>query len=142
MSYQVHWNEGLFLHPHHFQQMQRGLFAGLEKVRSRAAPYGYGITEIEVSEEELENNLLRFRRLAGVMPSGAEFVYPGNCGITTLDLGTSSPVRGDIVTILLGLPLWQDNRANCAVADDQHNGLGRFHYTLTEKEVRDENTGA
>ena len=47
MSYQVHWNEGLFLQPHHFQQMQRGVFALLEKMRVRAFPYGYGITEID-----------------------------------------------------------------------------------------------
>ena len=138
MSYQVHWNEGLFLQPHHLQQMQRGLYALLEKVRSRAVPYGYGLTEIEVSEDELENNLFRFRRLAGVMPSGAEFDYPGNCNLPTLDLGASSSVRGEVVTILLGLPLWQENRANCAVADERDGALGRFHYTLTEKEVRDE----
>src|SRR6185295_2970632 len=107
MSYQVHWNEGLFLQPHHFQQLQRGLFLQLEKMRSRALPYGYGITEFEVSEDELENNLLRFRRLAGVMPSGADFAYPRNCTLPTLDLGVSSSVRGEIVTVLLGLPLWQ-----------------------------------
>jgi type VI secretion system ImpJ/VasE family protein len=46
-----------------------------------------------------------------------------------------------VVTIMLGLPLWQENRANCAIADDRQGALGRFHYTLLEKEVRDENTG-
>jgi type VI secretion system protein ImpJ len=141
MSYQVHWNEGLFLQPHHFQQMQRGLFAQLEKMRRRAQPYAYGISELEVSEDELENNLLRFRRLAGVMQSGTEFAFPGNSNLPTLDLGSSSAVRGDVVTILLGLPLWQENRANCAVTDDRQTALGRFHYALLEKEVMDENTG-
>ena len=142
MSYQVHWNEGLFLQPHHFQQLQRGVYVGLEKIRSQTRPYGYGLSEIEVSEDELENNLLRFRRLAGVMPSGAEFFFPGNCTLPTLDLGVSSSVRGDVVTVLLGVPLWQENRANCALPEDRHGSLGRFHYTLTEAEVRDENTGS
>ena len=141
MSYQVHWHEGLFLQPHHFQQMQRGVFGQLARMRAQACPYSYGISEIEVSEDELENNLLRFRRLGGVMPGGAEFSYPSNCNLPTLDLSTSSAVRGDVVTILLGIPLWQENRANCVVTEDRHGASGRFHYTIHEQEVRDENTG-
>lgn len=142
MNYQIHWDEGLFLQPHHLQQMQHGLYELMNHIRRQARPYAYGISDIEVSEDELGNNLLRFRRLSALMPSGTPFIYPGNCELPTLDLGPSSPVRGEVVTVLLGLPLWQENRGNCATAETRHDTApGRFHYALVERLVRDENTG-
>ena len=46
----VHWQEGLFLQPHHLQIMQRRLQADIRAARALLTPYCYGVVECRLSQ--------------------------------------------------------------------------------------------
>lgn len=49
----VHWSEGQFLQPHHFQQMQRSLIETINSERALYTPYSEGLVSIEIDEDAL-----------------------------------------------------------------------------------------
>ena len=52
MSVKIHWQEGLFLQPHHFQRMQKSLEDEIASERRLAWPYPYGVIEARLSRDE------------------------------------------------------------------------------------------
>ena len=54
MSVKIHWQEGLFLQPHHLQRMQKSIDDILAAERRLAWPYPFGIIEARLSRDELE----------------------------------------------------------------------------------------
>jgi predicted component of type VI protein secretion system len=74
---QVHWHEGLFLQPHHLQTMQRELLDASWRERRMTWMFPYGVIELKLSTDALENMLVRIDRLRAVMPSGIEIDIPG-----------------------------------------------------------------
>ncbi|RPH84120.1 MAG: type VI secretion system baseplate subunit TssK [Planctomycetaceae bacterium] len=66
----VHWYEGLFLRPHHFQAAERHS-AELQEVSQRwDHPYGYGIKSLRFSEQALANQQFQIDHLQVRMPDG------------------------------------------------------------------------
>ena len=51
----VHWSEGQFLQPHHFQQMQRSLIETIVSERALYTPYPEGLVSIEIDEDALRS---------------------------------------------------------------------------------------
>ena len=45
MPIQIHWQEGLFLQPHHLQRMQKSLRDEISGERRLGWPYPYGVVE-------------------------------------------------------------------------------------------------
>jgi len=66
----VHWHEGLFLQPHHLQTMQHFLLERYGSERKLDFIFPYGVIDVKMSADALENMLVRFDRLRVVMPSG------------------------------------------------------------------------
>lgn len=66
----VHWYEGLFLRPHHFQAADRA--AGESDITSEQwdHPYNYGLVALDVSREALANNQFEVRVLKARMQDG------------------------------------------------------------------------
>ena len=83
---QVHWHEGLFIQPHHFQLMQRQLIEQFIGERRIAFPFPYGLIDAKISADALENMLVRFDRLRVVMPSGLEVRVPDGADLPPLDI--------------------------------------------------------
>ena len=72
----VLWMEGLFLQPHHFQQADRHVEAQIGGLARRAAPYLWGVSELEIDEEILKSGQFALRSVAGLTPDGASFRVP------------------------------------------------------------------
>ena len=75
----VHWTEGLFLRPHHFQQNDRYLENALESRTRHVTPYPWGFAALEIDRDLAQQSKFALRRAAGIMPDGGLFDFPGEC---------------------------------------------------------------
>jgi type VI secretion system protein ImpJ len=141
MPLQIHWQEGLFLQPHHLQRMQKSLADQIANERRLAWLYPHGVVEARVSRDELENMRLRFDRLRVVMPSGVEVNFPENAELPSLDIKQAFSQGAGAFQVFLGVPLWQTARANTLNSSQQTDARSKLLYRVGEIECTDENTG-
>ncbi len=143
---QVHWHEGLFLQPHHLQAMQRAQGEMLRRERRLSMGYPYGVSELRISTDALENMLVRLDRLRAVMPSGLEVDVPGNCDLPALDIKRAFQSGSGSFVVSLAAPLWQPDRANTVGVNGSAAGGGedarvKRLFRVSEVNSPDENTG-
>ena len=141
MSVKIHWQEGLFLQPHHFQRMQKSLGDEISSERRLAWPYPYGVIEARLSRDELENKRVRFDKLRAIMPSGLEVNYPAGAELPSLDIAQAFSKGAGSFTVSLGVPLWQESRANTVPVTHDADTRVKLLYRIGEIECHDENTG-
>jgi len=140
MTVQVHWHEGLFLQPHHLQVLQRQMLDRSSRDRGLSWGYPYGVVEAKLSTDELSNMRVRFDRLRVVMPGGREIDIPGNADLPSLDISERFTSSTSSFTVFLGLPLWQEKRANALEIGETDWRIKR-QYRVEEMDAPDENTG-
>ncbi len=141
MSLEIHWHEGLFLQPHHLQRMQRSLHDQLCFERKLARPYPYGLIEARLSRDDLENMRIRFERLRAIMPSGQIINYPDNAELPSLDIKPALAKSVAGFQVSLGVPLWQNARANTVSLTGEVDTRVKLLYRVGEMEFTDENNG-
>lgn len=141
MSSWIHWHEGLFLQPHHLQRFQRGLQDSIVLERTLSRAYPYGVVEAQLSEDDLANRRIRFERLKVVMPSGTVLQFPEHAELPAIDLKQALSRHKSGFRVLLGVPPWDDIRANVAGYRGEEGSGARLHYVVSEKSCPDENTG-
>jgi len=141
MTQHIHWHEGLFLQPHHMQQMQQNIISQLRAERRLGFAYAYGVIESELSEDALRNMLIQFKYLRAIMPSGQEVEYPSSADLPPLNLQSAFDAGAESVTVMIGVPLWDPNGANVVASDSADGWRSRRIYKLDEIERPDENTG-
>jgi len=141
MSLRIHWQEGLFLQPHHLQRMQKSVDDAVAAERRLAWPYSYGVIEARLSRDELENKRIRFDKLRAIMPSGLEVNYPNSAELPSLDISQAFSKGDASFTISLGVPLWQSSRANTVPIVQNSDSRAKLLYRVDEVECYDENTG-
>lgn len=141
MSLQIHWHEGLFLQPHHLQRMQKSVHDQFCAERLLSSSHPYGLIEARLSRDELENMRIRFERLRAIMPSGLVVNFPDNAELPSLDIkqALSKSVAG--FKVFLGVPLWQNVRANTVGTGAEADTRAKLIYRVGEIECTDENTG-
>jgi type VI secretion system protein ImpJ len=66
----VHWAEGLFLRPHHFQSLERAWAERLALAMAAADPCAYGLVRFEIDPAALANRKLEVRRCQAVLRDG------------------------------------------------------------------------
>src|SRR4051812_9718329 len=151
----IHWHEGLFLQPHHLQTMQQFLLERFGSERKLGFIFSYGIIDMKLSADALENMVIRFDRLRAVLPSGLEINYPENTDIPSLDIKPAFEASSGSFTIALAVPLWYPTRANSIdpTAAGAGNGSAaeggpggsdwrvKRIYKIAEIQRTDENTG-
>jgi type VI secretion system protein ImpJ len=138
---QIHWHEGLFLQPQHLQRMQQDYQDLANRDRRLYWPHSYGIIEAQLSPDELANFRLRFDSLRVLMPSGREVCFPENADLPSLDLKPILASSSGSAMIFLGLPVWQEKRANTIETGRAVDTSAKLIYRVAEVEVTDENTG-
>jgi len=141
MTQHIHWHEGLFLQPHHMQQMQQNLISQIRVERRLRFAHSYGVISSELSDDALRNLLVQFKHLRAVMPSGIEVDYPLSADLQPLNLQNAFDAGAESVTVLMGVPLWDPNGANVVTVEGNEGWKSRRIYKLNEIERPDENTG-
>ena len=132
----LHWNDGQFLQPHHFQYLQRQNMALLQSNRVLSSPYPWGLIDFEVDDDSLAAGRVVVKRFSAIMGDGAPLSMPGNCLLSPLDLGETLKGGASEITVYLALPHWSEFEANLA-----EEGAERRRFGPQRKQVRDENTG-
>ncbi|MDR2803846.1 MAG: type VI secretion system baseplate subunit TssK [Treponema sp.] len=134
----LHWNDGQFLQPHHFQYVQRTLAEYTRTNRRFFMPYPYGFLDLEFDYEALKDGRAALRRFSAVMGNGLELSMPGNCILKPLDLSAALKNNPAELTVYIAVPQWSELEANLA---DENNASEKKIYLPQEKNLRDENSG-
>ena len=127
--------------PHHLQRMQKSFRDQVASERQLGWAHPSGVIEARLSRDELENMRVRFDRLRVIMPSGLEINYPENAELPSLDIKPTFSKGMGSFNIFLGVPLWQNTRANAFNSVQQADPRIKLLYRLGEVECTDENTG-
>lgn len=138
---QVHWHEGLFLQPHHLQTMQRRFGEAIVSERRLNFAYPYGVVEMKLSPDGLENSKVIFDRLRVVMPSGLEVDVPETTELPPLDIKRAYAASSGSFVVSLAVPFWQANRGNTIEHGENADSRIKRIYKVAESEWTDENTG-
>ena len=137
---QIHWHEGLFLLPHHFQRFQRMALENVRNDRKLGWAYPYGVVDAHLSSDDLENMQVKFDRLHAVMPSGLVIDFPGGADLPVINFKDAFQKSGS-VTVYLAAPLWSEKQSNCLDPEKTGDGREKILYKVVESTCLDENTG-
>ncbi|MDR2630371.1 MAG: type VI secretion system baseplate subunit TssK [Spirochaetaceae bacterium] len=134
----LHWSDGQFLQPHHFQYLQRQFSEYIRQNRFFSLHYPYGLLDFELDLESLSGSRVVVKRFSALMESGQELSMPGNCVLSPLDLAPVLQQDPYELTIYIALPRWSEFDAN--MVEDDHPAEKR-RYLAQKKRLRDENSG-
>ena len=139
----IHWHEGLFLRPHHFQLLDRQITERVSYDRSLTNPYAYGVLESKIAYEDLENFRVRFDKLEVVLPDGSILRYPENTELPSIDIKEAFVENPKGFMVYLALPLWHNQRSNVLEVGEMEGANVKARYRVAKEiiEVADENTG-
>lgn len=138
----VHWSEGQFLQPHHFQQMQHSLIETIISERALYTPYPEGLVSIEIDEDALRSRRVVIKNLCAIMPDGAGISFPGNCSLQPLTVEFVPEKQEESITVYLCLPNYLKDESNLCDSKDAHNGEHSYgRYEVSSHNLTDENTG-
>jgi type VI secretion system protein ImpJ len=127
----VHWHEGMFLRPQHFQAAQRHRLQQAGRSDKWSLHYNWGLRSLDLDRDALANYRCVVRSLQARLRDGTPVVVPQDGELDALDLRGAFEGRGS-VDVYLAVPLLQPGRANA--------GDGA-RYLLETQDVEDENTG-
>jgi type VI secretion system protein ImpJ len=131
----VHWHEGMFLRPQHFQAGRDHLVHLMAVGQKWDQHYNWGLRAIDIDRDALANHRFVARRLRARLHDGTPINVPEDGLLPELDLKPAME-RDSAVTILLAVPMLRLGRAN--VADTSTDGA---RYLVDSVELEDENTG-
>jgi type VI secretion system protein ImpJ len=139
MLSRVVWSEGMHLAQHHFQMQCRYFEDLIAFTVSNVTVGGYGVSRVEIDAEAMLNGTVTLAHARGVMPDGTVFTFPDDPPPEPLAVRELfSPARASH-DILLALPVYRPDRANCRL--DSMNGGGDPRFRADTALVPDETTG-
>lgn len=133
----VHWHEGLFLRPHHFQAAGRHAAGLVAQAARHADPYCWGFRHCTLDPDALAGSRLVIRELEARFRDGTTLVLPDDVPPPDLDLKTVLAGRNS-TTVYLAVPKWRAAAANLT----SPTTTTPVQYRAETVPVEDENTGA
>ncbi|MGE3807108.1 MAG: type VI secretion system baseplate subunit TssK [Gemmataceae bacterium] len=132
----VHWYEGMFLRPHHFQAAQRALLHTMDRNQKWDQHYNWGLRKINIDRDALTNYRFVVRELQARLHDGTAVDLPEDGAVPALDLKPAFEAQNQI-TVFLAIPVVQLGKAN--VSDNgKADGV---RYLVDTRNLEDENTG-
>jgi type VI secretion system protein ImpJ len=136
-NHAIHWSEGLFLRPHHFQSLERAVREDLLLSENWNVSYAYGLRRIEIDHDALANWRISLRSLHARLHDGTHVRYPEGCSLDAVALPKDAFDRQERVRVYLALPTLRMGRKNADAAGTDPN----CRYLVEPQEVEDENQG-
>lgn len=136
----VHWSEGLFLRPHHFQASDRHWEESAKTAHQWGTHYHYGIRALELSTQAIANSQLEVTVCHARMKDGT---------IVTLDAG-QTPDRVDLkgafeseqsVRVFLAVPKLKVGRENVATPGTPADQARNCRFVEVKEPIQDESRG-
>src|SRR3954451_17254593 len=107
----VHWSEGMFLRPQHFQAADRYAGQALADFEDWYHPFNWGIRRLELDRDAIGNYSLVVRDCEARFKDGTKLTIPGTTSADPVELRTALAGTG-AVTAYLAVPSFQPGRAN------------------------------
>ncbi len=110
----VLWGEGLFLRPQHFQRTDAYHESRLHQTANALHPYAWGVRSIQIDQEALSNNTLRFIDLSVIFPDGEIYQAPQNNALPSAISLADIPLAHQSITYSLAIPATNLHGGNSA----------------------------
>lgn len=137
---EVHWSEGQFLRPHHFQAALRQVETLRGAMLEAAQPFGWGFLSLDLTQEAIENNLIEVHACELLLRDGTWVKIPENCSLDPRDFKKLFDQAAGPLDVYLGVPELQAVRSNVQNPGEQLDGRSP-RYAIDLSERYDENTG-
>jgi len=146
----VHWHEGLFLRPHHFQAAERYWTESAQLSHHWDNPHHYGLHAIHINAEALANNQFEVHALEARLMDGTIVALDAGQEPDRVALQEAIEVQQkqanlaeafeteSVVRVYLGIPKLKLGRANV----DTGNGSTSSRYVETKLMLQDESQGS
>jgi len=109
---EVHWSEGQFLRPHHFQ----AAFRQVDGIRAASLgalhAYGWGFLSLDLAADAIENNMIDIRSCELVLRDGTFVKVSENCTLDPRDFKAEFDAHSGPMPVFFGVPEIQAVRAN------------------------------
>lgn len=136
-THAVHWGEGLFLRPHHFQMAERRVLESIRLAENWNVTYAYGLRRIEVDEDALTNWRISLGCCHIRLHDGTHLQFPEDAHLDPLVIPKDAFAKADQrVMVYLAIPRLRLGRKNADAGGDPD---ARYRVELAE--VEDENAG-
>jgi type VI secretion system protein ImpJ len=132
----VHWHEGMFIRPQHFQTAQRYWASLVDRCEEWDVHYNWGLRAIDLDLDALANYRASVRSLKARLHDGTLLSVPEDVTLAPVDLKPAF-AQANPVDILLAVPVLQLGRPNAATA----GSAADTRYLVDTQETEDENTG-
>lgn len=137
----VHWHEGMFLAPHHFQQADRHRQRNVERQFKALHPFGRGISAVNIDAESLASGQLVITAAEGVFPDGHYFRIPDiTPAPPAILLQDRFPTGMSVLPVSLGMRRHQTDRPIGPPPGATARDIDA-RYSIESIRVNDENTG-
>ena len=133
----IHWHEGLFLLPQHFQALQRFVGESIAAERGLLQRFPSGVLDLEL---DILKESVSVRRLSAIMPSGIRVEHGLNADVPSRHIGAEL-LGGKEFQLSLGLPLRTEHNANVASAYEGGTDKSAYIFKTAETALADENVG-
>jgi type VI secretion system protein ImpJ len=118
-----YWYQGLFLQPHHFQQLEASLLGSLLPRFALLQPYFYGVRDLEIRESALADQMLEVVRGEFLFKDGTLVRFPGNAVLEPRAFRREWSATDQPFKVYVGLRRWRDDGPN--VTEALSGELGR-----------------
>lgn len=137
---EVHWSEGQFLRPHHFQAALRQTETARSAMMEAVQPFGWGFLSLDLTHEAIENNLVEIRSCEALLRDGTWVKIPENCSLDPRDFKKIFDQATGPLDVYFGVPELQAVRSNVQQPGEDLAGRSP-RYAIDLSERYDENTG-
>ncbi|GDY10574.1 type VI secretion system-associated protein [Planctomycetia bacterium] len=134
-NHAVHWAEGIFLRPHHFQAAERSLKDLVTRTHDWSSPYPYGVRKIDIDTDALANWRIVLRECHLRLRDGTQVCFPDDANLSPLDIPPKAFDRQNRLTVFLGIPHLKLGQSNASAAGTDQE----VRYEVIPQEVEDEN---
>jgi type VI secretion system protein ImpJ len=132
----VHWSEGMFLRPHHFQAADRYARESLRESEDWLRPFTWGLRSIDLDRDAIANYSVTLRSCEARFKDGTKLAIPDDGTVDPVELKDALAVSGAVM-VYLGVPALQSGRSNVEEAPTAHGP----RYWVETVQCDDENTG-
>lgn len=116
----LHWHQGLFLEPQHFQYLQNHVTESFAHTTRSLSKYDASILELSFNKDVITAGIVEITRLSCQFADGTLISLPGNITINTVSLDGETPAADGLYDIYITLvPLTQHGNNIPANSSDQ-----------------------
>jgi type VI secretion system protein ImpJ len=132
----VHWYEGMFLKPHHFQAAERFFRERVRESDDWLHPHNWGLRSVSLDADAVANFNVVLRSCQARFKDGTTVSVPDEVTVDPVELHEALADASE-TTVFLAIPTLQTGRANVQAAP----AAGGPRYFVDAVDVPDENTG-